>query len=928
MQPHIITMITTELHERLPAYSLAEIRTAVIDLFAGIPASIAGQSLRIVAHAAPNPSISTMLGNNNQFHELNLAFGNHILGDLNQVYINIKLPEPIDPLEAAKALFASIPRGDIPEPDGSGLAASSRMTMFRNEQFVGRADELRTLANYLADSKPTVITTTGIGGVGKTNLVTEFIYRYGQYFAGGVFWLDCADPRFVPTAIAACGGMQHLRLFNDDDQTLATDERVKRVLHEWQKPLPRLLIFDNCETPALLDQYRPRVGGCRIIVTARRPQWLNVLLIALGVLPRRESVALLQTLASHLTADQAAAIAAELGDLPLALHVAGCYLDRYRTDESPQHYLQRLRTINVLEHPALKGKAFLADESLPTKHERDVAKTFAISLERLHPQSPISHLALQFLDYLSQLAPNAVVPKDLLAMLPVTTNDPFDRDDALNRTLQVGLIERQGEHAVRVHQLIHEFLAGSVGSSQGQHSVEATVNSLMDTLGKAGYPQRFTPYEIHARFVTDRALERNDPDAAVLANNLGFLLSSRGNYAAAEACYRQSVAIWHRHGAHDSPQIIFSLNNLANVLDTTGRFAEAEALHRRALELRQRHYGDKHVETAASLNNTAALDRNTGRLVEAESLLRQAVAIYERELGGDHEYTATALGNLAEVLQARGKYAEAEPLYRRALSIRERWLGATHPDTAISLNNLAGLMYMIGRYADAEPFFRRTLAMRKVALGADHTEIAVSLSNLAECLRTMERYAEAEPLYRAALAINEKQFGADHPTTAAMLNNLAALLGSLNQLPESETLHRRALAIREARLGLNHTDTAQSLGHLGNLLRSTGRYTEAEPLFRRALAIRKMQLGDQHPMTGISLDNLANLFRDTERLTDAEPLYRQAFYILRQGVGEDHPHTQKVRQRYWDVLQRMAQSSDRAMSNHARKMLKKEFGVD
>ncbi|MEZ4659844.1 MAG: hypothetical protein R2911_19995 [Caldilineaceae bacterium] len=34
-----------------------------------------------------------------------------------------------------------------------------------------------------------------------------------------------------------------------------------------------LLVFDNCEDPALLAQWRPTSGGCCVLVTSRRGRW-------------------------------------------------------------------------------------------------------------------------------------------------------------------------------------------------------------------------------------------------------------------------------------------------------------------------------------------------------------------------------------------------------------------------------------------------------------------------------------------------------------------------------------------------------------------------------------------------------------------------------------------------------------------------------
>ncbi|MBK9051611.1 MAG: hypothetical protein IPL78_12030 [Chloroflexi bacterium] len=120
----------------------------------------------------------------------------------------------------------------------------------------------------------------------------------------------------------------------------------------WQEAIPRLLLFDNCEDEALLAQWRPKTGGCRVLATSRRATWdvsLGVATLPLDTLTPPESRALLLSLlfplkrplqttapgveASAGDAPQIAtldAIAEELGHLPLALHLAGSYLHTYR----------------------------------------------------------------------------------------------------------------------------------------------------------------------------------------------------------------------------------------------------------------------------------------------------------------------------------------------------------------------------------------------------------------------------------------------------------------------------------------------------------------------------------------------------------------------------------------------------------------------
>jgi hypothetical protein len=107
------------------------------------------------------------------------------------------------------------------------------------------------------------------------------------------------------------------------------------VRSAWQEPIPRLLIFDNCENTEIFDQLQPPTGNCRILVTSRRSVWpRGIEIFSLDVLERTDSIALLIHDRDDLAANDPDinAIAKTLGDLPLALHLAGRYLDTYRDD--------------------------------------------------------------------------------------------------------------------------------------------------------------------------------------------------------------------------------------------------------------------------------------------------------------------------------------------------------------------------------------------------------------------------------------------------------------------------------------------------------------------------------------------------------------------------------------------------------------------
>jgi hypothetical protein len=159
-------------------------------------------------------------------------------------------------LAAAQALLVSMPTDLVPER--GLLPAGSRMPLAANPLFVGRGDELLQVARALRGGDTTValgqvVASTGLGGLGKTQLAVELVHRFGRFFAGGVFWLSFASADEIPLQIAGCAAREL--------DSLPLEQRVQRVKDVWQSAVPRLLVFDNCEEEALLDAWRPPSGG-------------------------------------------------------------------------------------------------------------------------------------------------------------------------------------------------------------------------------------------------------------------------------------------------------------------------------------------------------------------------------------------------------------------------------------------------------------------------------------------------------------------------------------------------------------------------------------------------------------------------------------------------------------------------------------------
>ena len=156
--------------------------------------------------------------------------------------------------EAMWETLAAMPLDHV--PDRGSVPPGSFFRMRVNLEFVGRETELLELAASMnpaeRSGQAVAIATTGLGGIGKTQLAAEFCHRYGQYFQGGVFWINF---EFEETARADLA--QIAPRLNPEWESLELDAQVDLVLNDVDglaAELPRLLIFDNLEDPQLLKK--------------------------------------------------------------------------------------------------------------------------------------------------------------------------------------------------------------------------------------------------------------------------------------------------------------------------------------------------------------------------------------------------------------------------------------------------------------------------------------------------------------------------------------------------------------------------------------------------------------------------------------------------------------------------------------------------
>jgi tetratricopeptide (TPR) repeat protein len=863
-------------------------------------------------------------------------------------------PAPVDEqvLAEAAARLAELPEDASRGTNPGVLPATSRLPFAGNPLFVGRDDALADLARACkrpaAPGRVPTVAVTGIGGIGKTQLAIEFAHRYGSYFAGGVYWVSFADPAAIPAEFAACGGAGAMDL-RPDYAALALADQVQLVMSAWRGDLPRLLIFDNCESEADLAQWRPPGGGSRVLVTARRDRWspaLNVTAVPLDTLDLAGGVSLLRQYRPDLDASDAGLgrIAVALDGLPLALHLAGSFLFRYRSAITTERYAADLVRPDLIKHRSLEGSGIS-----PTGHVESVARTFALSYERLDATVPADALALALLARASRFAPGEQIPKTLLlAALSGQAGDsrggpaaePTDLDallaveDAIARAVELGLLEEPGPDALRMHRLIAAFVLGASDDGAAQSDVESAVLAEYDSRLREEGLLRAGELLPHLRAAADASIGRRDLGAWRLCDVLGGHLREIGAFP--EACRYLSVALeiaGEVLGA-GNPGLARPLNDLGLALLRAGRSDEALDLFERAVPMWQQQEDEENM--AATLDNMGQLllDRD---LPAASRHFEAALEIRLRLLGPEHPRTGVTLNNLGTVAYKLGNIGAAVEYYEAALVAKGQQptpsLAATHMELASSRFAQGDLAAAHAHYAQAAAIFARTLGLANprsvsASIGTELTSPDVLSGTGSELTARTARIADdalsgsrtgytvlnniglmlwqrgeddaAAILYRTAVRLIEEAKPRD-PLAATEFNNLAMLHQRRHEYHEALECFDRAHTLLTDRNG-DSVLLARVRNNMGLLLLQMGDLARSREMLTQALDARLALLGADSPDTAITRANLAVLAAREGDTRAARRQLEQALVTVERGLGGNSPQAARIRRELGLVL--------------------------
>jgi tetratricopeptide (TPR) repeat protein len=734
------------------------------------------------------------------------------------------------------------------EESGRNLARQPQIwgaVPLRNPDFVGREALLEQLRVRLLESgeQATAVLPEalhGMGGVGKSQTVVEYIYRHASEY-DIVWWIPSEHPTTIRSSFVDLAKRMGVKAGSAETAVPAVLETLRSGVQNrrW------ILVFDNAERPDVVRAFLP-TGLGHVVVTSRNAEWAGVArTVEVDLFTRDESIELLRRRGGgNITDPDADLLAEALGDLPLAVEQAASW--RAQTGMPVAEYVDLLA----------KNSAELLQAGDSGEYDVSVAAAWNVPLNRLKTDR---RGALELLQVCAFFSPEPISRSLFTGVrgapvpdaLAEAFSDPIKLNQAIREINRYSLAKiDHSRNTLQLHRLVQAVLRDQLDQSQWEnmrHSVH-----LMLVNGDPGDPENSASWQVYADLlphaINSRAVDCQDSWVRTLVTNLVRYLMSSGDY----------------HGA----------------------LSLAES----AWEAWKKTLGQNHVDTLVIGRHRGSALRRVGRIAEARDVNNEVYALMRENLGEDHEATIAMADVLQIVPRSEGRLYEERDRSAETLERARRVLGEDDPGTHRYAFAYSGLLRLTGAYFEARDLDQKTLRWRTANLGDRHAATLNTRAGLAMDIRECGLYVEACEMQEETSDLQAEVLGRDHPITIGGDRCLAVARRKAG-------LHDKAMELTDdvynryrLRHGEGHIDTITGLMDMATELRHTGDLEKSVRFGARSVEEFKKIYYEQHPFAMIASTNLAVTRRLVGDVEEARRLNEGAVAGFLTRLDEDHPY--------------------------------------
>ncbi|KAJ5406075.1 tetratricopeptide repeat domain-containing protein [Penicillium sp. CMV-2018d] len=711
-------------------------------------------------------------------------------------------------------------------------------TPVRNDAFYGRKSIIKNLDECLLPPTKTTlfsqdemyqrhVVLCGTGGIGKTSIAIEYVFSRRERF-DAIFWIRSDEPSKLEQDFGRIAIELGLQDANEPFNPVICRELAKGWLENPTKVLDQendiisqvdirwLIVFDNADSPGLLQDYWPLSYNGSILVTSRDPLSKNSPSIAsksidVAPLDDIEAAELLQRL-SCVTKDVdfSIKIARKLGGLPLAISQMAAVI-RYQYLSFPELY-------EWYEDGTGRGDLLTLDAVSPRPEARgNIASIWAI--EQLGPH------AACLLEICTMLDPDCIQERlfasnlgevGCLEHFPTTTLTYLAaRADLIRRSL---IAHNPENRQFRVHRVLQDSVLSKMSLSRMLRVFSFAVNLVLAAWGDTPLAQRHV-------ISLARARDGLFPHALVLKRMYEKNYRGKSHEFSMQLAKLMNEAGWYQHERGNSEDIKPFFNLALEICRQTSDSRSSEVL------------ADIHYGLGAVANET-----NDGKscLYHNEQLLKLRHDVFSSTGKGDIRL-ANAHNQFGIALVMNREYEKAIYAFETSIGVyrglEDYWLSMDHnPRT-----NMGFTYWIIGNLDRAEQILRDLLHDRETKFGVNDRESFRTgrvYHGLGNILYDRGLFEESENWHHRALSHYQATIGNIHHKTADLCHRVAQHCLRRGEMDYARTLIDQALKVYGLRQSVFLPELARTTFLKAHLATHLGEVLEATDLFNKAKEMR------------------------------------------------------------------------------------------
>lgn len=580
----------------------------------------------------------------------------------------------------------------------------------KHENFIGRIDELKTIEDMLENDSITYIV-NGIGGVGKSDLSSEYFHRNMHRYKNVAFIEFTEDA----SSIEELFFVKFKEQFN-----LSEDTTLDSIIKKLQGlPSKNLLLLDNLESKNDFEKIKALNTNFDLLITTRRTDIDVPYQLPLYTLNDKDAK-----------------------ELFLSIY------DKDKDIEDILKYLDNHPLFINLTAKSLKSEYISLDELRAEIQNNNIykidskdEKTFKEHLEdRFAKQfSNEPSEELKFLLQVLSIFPSIEIDFKILEKSIAT--------DKLKVKLQK-LVDRgwlsKKENSYKLHQIIKLFI-------QTDYPLEyKNITFVFDNIAKYINPEDSTliasklkEYIPIIEYFLSFYKDVEDEYTCGMLDSITYLYYSLGQYNKSLTYQEKSLEIRKNLFGDASKQTAISYNLLGVIYDTMGESNKALEVHQKAIKIREEVLGKKDPYLATSYCNLSTIYVNMNDLKQASEYQDKALKIREEVLDDNDIAFASSYNVISKIYQGKKDFKKALEYQYKSMKLTEATLDEKHPNIATGYNQISLVYRGMNNLSKALEYQLKANESYKNTLGEQHHFLAVGYMNISHIYGDMKECSKA-----------------------------------------------------------------------------------------------------------------------------------------------------------------------------------------